>query len=480
MSMAFDLFSKQRKRTSNLTLHASTVALTPVRAFTSYLRRHYHERYRGMYSLPGVVFFADALLVTIACLLLILDLFLLFAPPRSVDGGLEIRVFAPVLRASDLTPIEARIRSVDGKIHPDLSLRWQLPAWIEVVSAEPAFQKNGSVVFGDLVPGVERSSHVIVRIRAPKGTSVPLRFLIHQFDPFGLVSELQGQEVRPITSSVLTALPAVSSTRILSGGSVPILVKNESTTSVAAVLLRLSHHEGFPDASFEGRTSFPIGELKPAQEKTVFLDVGEASSSTVELGWELQDGAQVVDTEELHLNVAAAPGEGVIGLRDRGSASSVFPLTTSIRYYAEAGDQLGVGPLPPRIGQTTTYWVAWTIGPLEGSLKDLHLSTLLPEGVKATGKFAAPLDGAFHAEDRHVAWDIPFVSLAGNEMLTFAFEISLTPTSTMLGRSVLLMNESQAQATEAATGKMLTAVGKPQGTNLESDSKAHGQGIVQP
>ena len=32
-------------------------------------------------------------------------------------------------------------------------------------------------------------------------------------------------------------------------------------------------------------------------------------------------------------------------------------MQNSIRYYTEEGDQLGRGPLPPQVGETTKYWV---------------------------------------------------------------------------------------------------------------------------
>jgi hypothetical protein len=54
----------------------------------------------------------------------------------------------------------------------------------------------------------------------------------------------------------------------------------------------------------------------------------------------------------------------------------------SVRYYAATGDQLGIGPLPPRVGETTRYWVR-----LSSEAFRAHL--VLGKNVRFTGRKAA-------------------------------------------------------------------------------------------
>ena len=61
------------------------------------------------------------------------------------------------------------------------------------------------------------------------------------------------------------------------------------------------------------------------------------------------------------------------------------------RYHDEDGDLLGSGPLPPKVGQTTTYRVFWEI---RNSLHDLHkgsTSANLPPGIIWTGRSASDI-----------------------------------------------------------------------------------------
>jgi hypothetical protein len=67
-----------------------------------------------------------------------------------------------------------------------------------------------------------------------------------------------------------------------------------------------------------------------------------------------------------------------IGKRLSVVTPDALPALAEARYYAATGDQLGVGPLPPKVGETTTYWIVWSIGPFNGDLADVRLAADLP------------------------------------------------------------------------------------------------------
>jgi hypothetical protein len=541
---------QRRKGKTGLAVPTSMVAMAPARALTSHVRRHYHERYKGRYRFAGAVFGFDVFLLGVAAALLVLDLVLFLGGGQMLNGGIALDLTTSPLRASDLVPVEAVLRATDGRTHTDVSLRWQLPEWVEVVSSSPAIPPTGAIWFGTLRPGDTVSSHLVLRIRAERGTSVPFAFQIHQFDPLGLTSELSGKEPRVMTEAALTAIPAVTSTHVTSDASVPLLVSNVSKTTAKAVVLRLTESDGAPEAQLGSEGVQLIGDLAPGERRLAYVDLGTVSSSSVSLGWQLQDGAQVVDDERAtylvttstppklavtvasdHVSVvpptsgtwrmlldqprdlvasphvisflAGSPtvsvplnssrtdsscsyvliDDSVSGgvLTGRQQVGSSLPSAVAIRYFAASGDQIGVGPLPPAVGQATTYWVVWTLGPSAEDFSNLKLSAALSPGVTATGKFASAVEGAFSEQGQNITWDVPSLpATSGAELPTFAFEISFTPTATDSGKLAYLIQAAHLEATSLQSGVTTTSDVASLTTDLVSDPKAAGKGIVQP
>ncbi|MFZ2803640.1 MAG: hypothetical protein WA001_00290 [Patescibacteria group bacterium] len=544
---------QHKKGKTGLTIHTSAVAMAPARALTSHARRHYHEHYKGRYRYPALVFGFDMFLIGVAAVLLVLDLVVLLGGGQGLNGGLALDLNAPPLRASDISPVVATVRATDNRTHEGVTLRWDLPEWVQVVSAQPPMAKDGTIQLGTITPGNEATSHLVLRVRAPVGTSVPFNFSVHQFDLFKLVGQLTGSETRAVTSAALTATPAVSSTLVAQDASVPILVSNDSKTPAHSVVLRVTQHDGAPQASIGSDDEQFIGDLAPGEKRLAFVDLGQISATSVVLGYELQDEAQVVDSHLVTYQLASAAAvpniqaiassdhlsitsntsghpwrllvdhpqdplgpvdmlslgqpqtvaldatrqssstEWTILPIDDGAAGGIllprqnfpltqtFPAAVAVRYYAESGDQLGVGPLPPTVGQATTYWVVWTLGPTEEDFSNIQLTATLGQGVSSTGKFASQIDSMFSSQGPASTWDIPQLRATGASSLpSFAFEVSFTPDASDTGMVPVLVPGAHAQGVSTKTGKTFQQDFAPLTTDLVSDTKAAGEGTVQP
>ena len=189
---------------------------------------------------------------------------------------------------------------------------------------------------------------------------------------------------------------------------------------------------------------------------------------------------QTSSTEWSVIPIDRSEGKGsplVYGRRVIGHITSTFPFTAEARYYSALGDQLGIGPLPPKVGEVTSYWIVWTVGPVESELRSLTFSTTMLSHVRATGKFASQSGGTFSTDGKSVAWSVPFISATG-EPVTFAFEVALTPTRALLGRTAQLIGESAATAEDARSGEMLEAIAGSDTTELSHDAKGEGQGFL--
>lgn len=557
----------QKKRKfwhTGITAHSSRVALSPARALTSHLRERYHGKYQGKYRLAKAVFAFDLFLAALALGLLIFVVVILFQSSYFKNSGLDMVFSAGKLKASDTVPFSITIRATDNKVHHDVNLRWKLPEWVEILRSEPKLSAEGSVFFGTLRPGEEKTSTIFTRLRGSQGAEVPVVFGLHQFDALGFFGELTGYETRKIEESSLTALPAVRARYFTRGALLPILISNKSDLTAEAVTLELLSEPGLSRATFVGAPSSAadaqivvLGDLEPGKKKVAYV-VLPSDQDIVRLKWNLLERSHVVYqnyirydlatstavwsdkdvsletsgaklvlrnpakrfgevfvdhpglaernfmTMALNPNSAAesvileydavtssdaweaimveAANGGIIGPAQGGYLNQTLALKTSVRYYTNLGDQIGIGSLPPQVGATTTFWVVWDFGILKNGLTDVHLETVLPEGVKATGRYSSEFGGDFSMQDKTVSWVLPQgLPASPGAPIKLGFEISFCPTPDMLGKVVPLVGQTKASGQDRLFGSELSSKNIPgDDTRLEFDMRAKNSGIIQP
>lgn len=155
-----------------------------------------------------------------------------------------------------------------------------------------------------------------------------------------------------------------------------------------------------------------------------------------------------------------------------GIQAAAPTLAAELRYYTQEGEQLGRGPLPPRVAEKTEYWVVVRAQP--GVIaRDTELRVGLGPHVTYAGKFSASVSGAPRQVGNELVWR-PDV-LAGEGAFTFAAALAFRPTADMVDaeavivRTVrLLGNDEAGAAAEAATGSLAT--------DLPADARAAEKG----
>ena len=146
-----------------------------------------------------------------------------------------------------------------------------------------------------------------------------------------------------------------------------------------------------------------------------------------------------------------------------GSRASV-PLATEVkfstleaRYYTAEGDQLGRGPLPPQVGETTKYWIFVNISNGTNAIQGTRFSTSLPAGVELSGKQSTTIGPhlEYNASNRSVTWE--YYELPANSQTGLYFEVAITPTAAQVGKNIQLTNTLNFSATDAFTNKKFNA-----------------------
>lgn len=103
------------------------------------------------------------------------------------------------------------------------------------------------------------------------------------------------------------------------------------------------------------------------------------------------------------------------------------------------------GPLPPRVGETTTYTLRWRIGSTLNDVADVRLIAVLPDGVTYTGQLYKT-GGGFVLNERtgEVAWTLPFLEGLTGRALPYQelhVQVAITPGEDKRGNSVSLLNK---------------------------------------
>jgi len=160
------------------------------------------------------------------------------------------------------------------------------------------------------------------------------------------------------------------------------------------------------------------------------------------------------------------------------SFNSNAQLTSQARYFDGAGGTIGAGPLPPMVGEKTTYSIQWQVDNTFHELNDLILTANLPDHV--TWEFESTSEaGELTSKDGKIIWSINRLPISVSTIKA-SFKVSVTPAEGDLNKILSLLGETTLTATDKETGGSLNLTAQPLTTNLLADKNANGKSLVQP
>lgn len=370
-----------------------------------------------------------------------------------------------------------------------------LPAGLELLESTPK-PADATLIWdlGNL--GALQSGMVRGRAVIHDGSETSALFNFKLFaSPFGkpllqAQAEVQRPLLRPnvsVNAAGQTAAPAL-------GGQYTqtITVRNNERFSLRDVSARLS-----PNLELIDRNSLPAqARLEDGKVVVPLADaIASGERKTFTLNWKLRS----------QVNAATAFGNDAALLRlsgellyagDNGQTVIIpldlveSPLQSDARvqalgrYYGGSGEQLGRGPLPPQVGETTRYWVFLQVFNEINPLTDARVTARLPAGVQWTGKTTVTAGDAlrFDAASRMVSWDLgPVADYKTNytgQTLTAGFEVAVTPAQADLGKALTLATDVRLQARDTVAAIVIVRDGEAVTTHLTGDAYASDNGRV--
>ncbi len=148
------------------------------------------------------------------------------------------------------------------------------------------------------------------------------------------------------------------------------------------------------------------------------------------------------------------------------------------RYFDSNSQTIGSGPLPPIVGQKTSYRVFWKLSNELHEISDIEIRAKLPDYITYEGKENFSTGNLFKNPSNEIVWQISRVPTSIKEA-TADFEISLTPRPEDAHKILTLIQEITVKATDAQTKGQINLSASGITTNLESDPLGQGRGLIQ-
>ena len=223
-----------------------------------------------------------------------------------------------------------------------------------------------------------------------------------------------------------------------------------------------------------------LGRLQPLDEGTIDFTVKlkeakglKPDQLTTPITSTLEATVATINDRPMNATVAAKPLVNTI--------NTTLDLDAQVRYFDDDNLAVGSGPLPPVVGQATTYRVYWRLANSLNEVTDVAVTTTLSPGVTWEGKqYASAGDLSVDEKTREVTWTVSRIppGKTGDDVNVW-FDLGLTPTAAQAGRVILLTAETNLTAKDAKTKSQITKFKRGSTTNLEDDPIGGGRGLVE-
>lgn len=180
------------------------------------------------------------------------------------------------------------------------------------------------------------------------------------------------------------------------------------------------------------------------------------------------------------LTAVLKPGNPIQGFEDDdvfGDDKVEIPISSKIQ-FSSLGLYFGStiansGPLPPKVGQETTYTVTWSLANPLNDIKNTIVKASLPPYMSFK-KIIVPSDEnlVFDSQTGVLEWRVGTIPAGTGFLrsaLSLSFQIGLTPSQNQVGTSPIIINAVDVSGIDSFTEETLSAKDKEITTDLRGD-----------
>ncbi len=147
-------------------------------------------------------------------------------------------------------------------------------------------------------------------------------------------------------------------------------------------------------------------------------------------------GQQLLENEGV-TNLSNSESKNIKIISDVGFAAKAI-------YYSEP--LVNSGPIPPKVGEKTTYTVVWTISNTSNDISKLQINSSLPQWIEFVDLISGPDDNFYYnPSKREIIWNIDkFKKGVGaiKKEKEVIFQIAFTPVFSQIGTLPILINDA--------------------------------------
>ncbi|NCC69981.1 hypothetical protein EOM09_00125 [bacterium] len=111
-------------------------------------------------------------------------------------------------------------------------------------------------------------------------------------------------------------------------------------------------------------------------------------------------------------------------------------------YYDESGNQVGYGPVPPKVGQETKYRLKFDLSNYVNNISGVYMKTKIPDNVFWSDIYSTNSDNkiVYNENTKELVWTIGNVSNSSSDNFLYFF-VTVTPQEEHIGKNVNLTSD---------------------------------------
>ncbi len=151
-------------------------------------------------------------------------------------------------------------------------------------------------------------------------------------------------------------------------------------------------------------------------------------------------------------------------------------ITLDLKGYYEDAVFPNSGPVPPVVGQTTSYTMHLRVTNSSNDIRDTRVSIVLPTGIKYTGKVSPESETVrFNERTSEIVWELGSVAAGSAGTRELVFQVSTTPDPSLTGKAVDLVKSVTFTADDLFTNKEIRKETGTKNNYLEEDKTIAGK-----
>ena len=395
------------------------------------------------------------------------------------------------LRIGQQVEIEIDYGSQATEVVPELSLMLTFPDGFEYISAAPAVSpqnkniwpigdlkpsQTGSIKIKGIVRGVNLESKVF---KAALGifNETDNSFLAYDetMEPAILHAPFLAVDILVNGQKKYTTFPGDTlSFEIRLKNNLPTEVKNaslEAKIESANGAADLGSIESSGSILWNSSTHNEFKVLAPDAEDRVTFSIGVKNNMPL---------SSESRRPSIKLNVVFKPGGEVAGFAGSdvsGSVALEIKMSSKLQVSARALYTNSIisnsGPLPPKVGEETTYTVFWSLANMSNDIDNVVVKSSLPPYINFKNAIMpADADISFDKASNEVIWRAGRIS-AGigflRPAIQVAFQIGLTPSQNQLDTAPVILNATEVSGRDTYTDQILNSSDDQISTDLSDD-----------